>query len=88
METERTFTESELRRFDGESGPMYIACDGIVYDVTDCYRWRTGLHENLHFPGQDLTHELVNAPHNGEVFLHPCVKRIGRLIFTTSRNNG
>lgn len=86
METERTFTISELRRFDGESGPMYIACDGIVYDVTDCYRWRTGLHEMLHFPGQDLSHELVNAPHDGEVFLHPCVKVIGRLISPISRN--
>lgn len=82
MEAEHLFTESELRRYDGERGPMYVACDGAVYDVSDCLRWRSGLHENLHFPGQDLTHELVNAPHNGEVFFHPCVKRVGRLILT------
>jgi predicted heme/steroid binding protein len=77
---ERSFTEHELKRYDGEDGPVYIACDGIVYDVSGCYRWRTGLHENLHFAGQNLTHELVNAPHNREVFLHPCVKRVGSLL--------
>lgn len=59
---------------------MYIACAGIVYDVTDCPKWRTGLHEELHFAGQDLTSELPDAPHELEVFRHPCVKRIGRLI--------
>ncbi len=78
---ERTFTEVELRRFDGEGGaPMYIAYGGEVYDVTDCPKWRTGLHEGLHFPGQNLTSELGAAPHAEEVFQRPCVRRVGRLI--------
>lgn len=77
---ERAFTRQELFRYDGENGPMYIAYGGIVYDVTDCPRWRTGLHEGFHFPGQDLSNEIGTAPHREEVFSHPCVIRVGWLI--------
>ncbi len=77
---ERLFTEMELLRYDGERNPMYIACHGVVYDVSDCARWRTGLHEGQHFPGQDLSRELPNAPHHEEVFNRPCIKRVGRLV--------
>ena len=70
----------ELRRNTGERGTRkYIAHKGIVYDVTDCPKWRGDLHENLHFPGQDLSSELEEAPHAEEVFLHPCVKIVGRM---------
>lgn len=77
---DKEITEMELRRSTGERGnPMYVACNGIVYDVTGCPKWRTGLHEHLHFAGQDLTAEFGDAPHFEEVFLHPCVKVVGRL---------
>jgi len=79
--TEPTFTIQQLRRYDGTRGQrMYIAWAGVVYDVTDCPKWRRGIHENLHWPGQDLTAELVDAPHSESVFAHPCVRRVGRLI--------
>jgi predicted heme/steroid binding protein len=72
--------ESELRRNTGERhSRKYIAYHGVVYDVTDCPKWRLDLHENLHFPGQDLTSELPDAPHREEVFKHDCVKIVGRL---------
>ncbi len=80
MIDEKTFTLRELQRYDGDSGPMYIAFDGVVYDVSDCPKWRSGMHENLHFPAQDLSGEIGEAPHGGEVFTRPCVKRVGRLI--------
>jgi predicted heme/steroid binding protein len=81
---ERWFSETELRGFDGEGGrPMYVACRGVVYDVTGCPKWRSGLHESLHFPGLDLTGELPEAPHGDEVFGRPCVKRVGRLLAGT-----
>jgi len=81
LNEEPSFTEQQLRRYDGERGRRrYIAFAGIVYDVTDCPKWRSGLHEGQHFPGQDLTSELPDAPHAEEVFLRPCVKRVGRLI--------
>jgi len=78
---EREVTILELRRNDGERGyPKWIAYDGIVYDVTDCPRWQKELHERLHFPAQDLTSELPDAPHKDDVFTRPCVKVVGRLI--------
>ena len=61
--------EMELRRNTGERGTRkFIAYKGIVYDVTDCPKWRTDLHEQLHFAGQDLTSELPDAPHKEECF--------------------
>ena len=76
----RIVTEMELRRNDGERGSRkYVAYKGIVYDVTDCPKWRQELHENLHFPGQDLTSELSDAPHAEDVFSRPCVKIVGKL---------
>lgn len=80
---DRIITEAELRRNTGERGTRkFIAYDGIIYDVTDCPKWRLDLHENLHFPGQDLTTELPEAPHKEEVFSRPCVKAIGKLLTT------
>ena len=78
--TERTVTELELRRNNGDRGsPKWVAYDGIVYDVTDCPKWRLDMHERLHFPGQNLTTELSDAPHKKDVFTRPCVKVVGRL---------
>ncbi len=80
MDQTRYFTEQELRAFTGERGrPIYVAFAGVVYDLTDCPKWRRGLHENLHWPGQDLTPELADAPHTASVFEHPCAQVVGRL---------
>ena len=76
---DRIVTFLELRRNNGDRGSRkFIAYKGIVYDVTDCPKWRTEMHEKLHFPGQDLTSELPDAPHEEEVFIHDCVKIVGR----------
>jgi predicted heme/steroid binding protein len=80
MIEERFFTSRELLGYDGDDLPPYIAYRGVVYDVSDCPRWKFGLHEHLHFPGQDLSSELTNAPHGDDVFTRPCIKRVGRLI--------
>lgn len=76
----RKITEPELRRNNGDLGTRkWIAYAGIVYDVTDCPKWRPDMHERLHFPGQDLTSELPDAPHKNDVFTRPCVKVVGRV---------
>ncbi len=76
----RFISDLELRRHNGERGARkFVAYKGIVYDVTDCPKWRLDLHENLHFSGQDLTSELPEAPHEEDVFTRPCVKAVGRL---------
>jgi predicted heme/steroid binding protein len=76
-----TIEESELRAHNGAGGTRrWIALAGIVYDVTDCPKWRTGLHEEMHFPGLDLSGELPDAPHGTEVLDRRCVKPVGRLL--------
>ncbi len=76
----RLVSAAELRLNNGEHGARkFIAYRGIVYDVTDCPKWRPDLHEQLHFPGQDLTSELPDAPHREEVFQRACIKVVGRL---------
>lgn len=85
---DRVVTERELRQNTGERGTrLWIARGGIVYDVTDCPKWRTGLHEGQHFAGQDLTDEFPEAPHKEEVFKHDCVQVVGRLS-PAPRENG
>jgi predicted heme/steroid binding protein len=65
----RVFSESELRQYDGSGGrPVYIAYGGNVYDVTESRYWRTGMHQDLHYAGLDLTRSLRKAPHKAEVF--------------------
>jgi predicted heme/steroid binding protein len=66
----REISIQELRRCDGSSrrNPVYIAYKGLVYDVSSSSFWRTGLHRDLHFAGQDLTDEIADAPHTDLVF--------------------
>jgi predicted heme/steroid binding protein len=77
---ERQITLAELRRNNGDRGsPKWVAYRGVVYDVSDCPRWRSDLHEGLHFPGQDLTAEVADSPHLETVFIRPCLRAVGRL---------
>jgi predicted heme/steroid binding protein len=77
---ERKVTPTEFRHHTGERYTRkWIAHQGIVYDVTDCPLWKNDLHEHLHFPGQDLSSEILDAPHSQEVFSRPCVKIVGTL---------
>ena len=77
---DRIVSLAELRRNNGDLGrPKFIAYAGVVYDVSDCPRWRADLHERLHFPGQDLSGEMAEAPHRADVLNRPCVRVVGRL---------
>ncbi len=71
--------KAQLAQHDNESDSMYIAYHGVVYDVSACPHWRSGLHQDQHFPGQDLSGELGNAPHGEEVFRHPTIVVVGKL---------
>jgi len=76
-----TITRAQLLRHNGDiENEKWIAYDGIVYDVTDCPNWRGELHRNLHFPGQDLSGEISEAPHSEDVFTRPCIKVVGRYV--------
>jgi predicted heme/steroid binding protein/uncharacterized membrane protein len=65
---ERTFTPQQLSFYDGREGkPAYVAVDGIVHDVSGSNYWRTGIHENMHYAGRDLSSEINAAPHSRDV---------------------
>jgi len=62
-EAMKAFTREELRKYDGSNGIAYVACYGKVYDVSDSYHWRNGVHHVSHHAGADLTDALELAPH-------------------------
>lgn len=64
----REFTEAELRRNNGDGdSPVLVAYAGKVYDLSESFLWRDGIHQALHWAGMDLTDELPDAPHGPEM---------------------
>lgn len=57
---------------------MYVAYEGVVYDVTELFTWMLGEHFG-HSAGKDLTSSLEESPHTLEELL-PLMKRIGALV--------
>lgn len=72
------YTQSQLALRNGQDRPqVWIAYKGIIYDVTESRLWRRGLHYE-HWAGQDLTDELMDAPHTDGVFKK--FEIIGKLV--------
>ena len=62
------YTRSQLALRNGQDKPeVWIAFQGLIYDVTKSRLWRNGMHYE-HWAGQDLTPELKDAPHTEYVF--------------------
>ena len=59
----RTFTKEELKKYDGSDGVAYVAYGGKVYDVSQSFHWKRGIHQVIHHAGCDLTKALTQAPH-------------------------
>ncbi len=80
MNTIPEYNKFQLALRNGQDrDEIWIAYKGIIYDVTESRLWRRGQHYE-HFAGQDLTHELPDAPHTESVFEK--FKVVGRLITT------
>ncbi|MGB0929716.1 MAG: cytochrome b5 domain-containing protein [Chitinophagales bacterium] len=63
-----TYTTLQLALRNGQDREeIWIAYQGIIYDVTQSNLWRNGKHYE-HWAGQDLTPELEDAPHTETVF--------------------
>ena len=72
------YTRSQLALRNGQDKPeIWVAFKGIIYDVSKSRLWRNGKHYE-HWAGQDLTHELKDAPHTQTVF--DKFEAIGKLI--------
>jgi len=62
------YTRAQLALRNGQDKPeIWVAYQGLIYDVTRSRLWRAGKHYE-HWAGQDLTEELGDAPHNEKVF--------------------
>lgn len=65
--SEKTFTLSELKKYNGQNGsPAYVAVDGVVYDVTNVKNWQNGTHHG-YSAGQDLSQAISQSPHGTSV---------------------
>jgi len=74
--TQRRFQRSELAKFDGrqEGVPILVAYRGLVYDVTESYPWRKGVHWACASAGRDETGKMAKAPHGPELLGRvPCI---------------
>ena len=63
-----------------ERDEVWVAFKGIIYDVSLSRLWRKGQHYE-HWAGQDLTHELKDAPHTAKVF--DKFKIVGKIVSVT-----
>ncbi len=74
-----TYKRSQLALRNGQDmDAIWVAYQGIIYDVGDSRLWKDGKHYE-HWAGQDLTEELdQDAPHTAKVFER--FESIGRLI--------
>ena len=74
----KEFTKNQLALRNGQDREeVWIAFEGIIYDVTNSRLWRDGKHYE-HWAGQDLTDELPDAPHDSKVFEK--LQVIGKLV--------
>lgn len=63
-----TYTSAQLALRNGQDrDEVWVAYQGRIYDVTKSRLWKKGMHYK-HWAGQDLTHELPDAPHTEKVF--------------------
>lgn len=64
----KLFTKNQLALRNGQDREeIWIAYQGVIYDVSHSRLWREGKHYE-HWAGQDLTDELPEAPHDSKVF--------------------
>jgi predicted heme/steroid binding protein len=62
------YSKSQLALRNGQDKPeVWVAYRGLIYDVSHSRLWKTGKHYE-HWAGQDLTGELLDAPHTDKVF--------------------
>lgn len=64
----KVYTRQQLALRNGQDRPeIWVAYRGVIYDVGSSRLWKNGTHYE-HWAGQDLTDELVDAPHTEKVF--------------------
>ncbi len=64
----KEFTTEELKKYNGvQKKEVYIAFQGIIYDLSGSFLWKNGKHQVSILAGLDLTKEIKKAPHNKDL---------------------
>lgn len=75
------YTTQQLALRNGQDRPeIWCAYQGVIYDLSSSRLWYEGKHYE-HWAGQDLTHELPDAPHTDRVFIR--FTPVGKLKIST-----
>ena len=73
----KVFTLEELKQYNGTKGVSYVAYNGRVYDVSQSYQWKKGVHQIRHHAGCDLTPALKQSPHHPDLlFKFPVIGKL------------
>lgn len=76
----KEYTPAQLALRNGNDRPeIWVAYKGLIYEVNRSRLWRDGKHYE-HWAGQDLTAEMLDAPHTENVFDKFDV--VGKLVST------
>lgn len=73
-------TLDELAEFDGSNGDViYVAVDGVIYDVSHLDLWKGGQHKAGITAGKDLTKEIKEmSPHGVGILKRATI--VGKII--------
>jgi predicted heme/steroid binding protein len=64
----KSVTKQQLALRNGvDREEVWVAFRGKVYDLSNSRLWHSGRHYE-HWAGQDLTEEMMEAPHTARVF--------------------
>lgn len=80
MEGKRLSLEELLQNNGKQGKPSWVAIKGEVYDLSGSRLWKDGEHMKRHQAGQDLSSEILAAPHGLEVLQREVVKKVGVLV--------
>lgn len=82
LQVEKTkLKRSDLIQNNGKQGrPAWVAVKGQVYDLSESKLWKGGEHMKRHQAGEDLSSEIMAAPHGLEVLDREVVKKLGPLL--------
>lgn len=74
-------TIDDLATYDGKKQPALVAVKGVVYDVSNSTRWKSGVHQNRHNAGAELTYDILKLSPHGVKLLER-VTPFAILVFT------
>ena len=74
----KCYSKAQLALRNGQDREeIWCSYRGYIYDLSSSRLWKNGMHYE-HWAGQDLTDEIIDAPHDDNVFNKFVI--VGKLI--------